>query len=236
MLFSSLKSATLIKRYKRFLADVITAEGEELTLHCANTGAMTGCATPGDTVWYSTSDNPKRKYPYSWELTHTQAGNWICVNTIKANALVKEAIQNHVITQLQDYDECLSEIKYGTENSRIDLLLKSANKPLCYVEVKSVTLLDQQPNATQGYFPDAVTERGQKHIRELQHIVEQGYRAVLFFAVLHSGIQQVSAASHIDKKYATLLAEAKKIGLEIFCYKTTITPDEILLTEEIPFL
>lgn len=236
MQFSSLKSATLIKRYKRFLADVVTPEGEEFTLHCANTGAMTGCATPGDTVWYSTSDNPKRKYPYSWELTQTQEGNWICVNTIKANALVKEAIEKHVITELQGYDECVSEVKYGTENSRIDLLLKSADKPLCYVEVKSVTLFNQQENAGQGYFPDAITERGQKHIRELQHIVEQGHRAVLFFAVLHSGIEHVSAASHIDKKYATLLKGAQKAGLEIVCYKTEITPTEIVITKQLPFL
>lgn len=228
----TLQSATLIKRYKRFLADVVTPEGKELTLHCANTGAMTGCATPGDTVWYSTSDNPKRKYAHSWELTQTQTGFWICVNTIRANHLVKESIQTNIIPELMNYTGCASEVKYGSENSRIDFLLSSTDKPPCYIEVKSVTLLDNKI----GYFPDAVTERGQKHLRELQHIAQQGQRAVLLFAVLHSGINQVAVASHIDKKYATLLSEAQKHGVEIICYKAEISHSEIKLINKLPFL
>lgn len=232
MFFSStLQPATLIKRYKRFLADVVTPDGRELTLHCANTGAMTGCATPGDIIWYSTSDNPKRKYAHSWELTQTQSGYWICVNTIRANHLVKEAIQSNIIPELMNYTNCASEVKYGSENSRIDLLLSSPDKALCYVEVKSVTLLDND----MGYFPDAVTERGQKHLRELQHIAEQGQRAVLFFAVLHSGIDQIAVASHIDRKYAALLSEAKKHGVEVICYKAKISPTEIRLMDKLPF-
>lgn len=114
MQFSSpLKSATLVKRYKRFLADVVTPEGETLTLHCANTGAMTGCAEPGDTVWYSTSDNPKRKYAHSWELTQTRTGHFICINTLRANELVKEALALGNIAQLQGYDSLRSEVRYG---------------------------------------------------------------------------------------------------------------------------
>lgn len=175
MQFSSpLKSATLVKRYKRFLADVVTPEGETLTLHCANTGAMTGCAEPGDTVWYSTSDNPKRKYAHSWELTQTRTGHFICINTLRANELVKEALALGNIAQLQGYDSLRSEVRYGEENSRIDFLLESETKPACYIEVKSVTLLTDGC----GYFPDAVTTRGQKHLRELQSVVEQGLRAV----------------------------------------------------------
>lgn len=233
MLFSPpLQPAILVKRYKRFLADAITPEGKEFTLHCANTGAMTGCATPGDTIWYSTSDNPKRKYPHSWELTETQAGHRICVNTIRANHLVKEAIQANIIPELMSYTHCVSEVKYGSENSRIDLLLSRAGEPSCYVEVKSVTLLEKES----GYFPDAVTERGQKHLRELQHIARQGDRAVLFFAVLHTGINQVAAADHIDKKYAALLSDAQKHGVEIICYKADISHTEIRLVDKLPFV
>lgn len=127
-----LQSAILIKRYKRFLADVRRPDGQIITLHCANTGAMTGCATPGDTVWYSTSDNPKRKYPSSWELTHTQAGDWICVNTLRANALVHEAIAQRQIGEVSGYTKIRSEVRYGAENSRIDLLLQAEDRPDCY--------------------------------------------------------------------------------------------------------
>lgn len=180
-----LLSARLVKRYKRFLADIVTPEGEALTIHCANTGAMTGCATPGDTVWYSTSASLTRKYPHSWELTHTQQGHWICVNTLRANGLVREALAADRIPELSGYDKIVPEVKYGSENSRIDFLLQADNRSNCYIEVKSVTLLQQG----KGYFPDAVTERGQKHLRELMQIAQSGHRAVLFFAVLHSGLR-----------------------------------------------
>ncbi|CDL82068.1 DNA/RNA nuclease SfsA [Xenorhabdus szentirmaii] len=229
---SPLKPATLIRRYKRFLADVLTPEGETLTIHCANTGAMTGCATPGDTVWYSTSDNPKRKYPNSWELTHTQHGHWICVNTLRANDLVHEAIAKKVISELSDYEQIKREVSYGKEKSRIDLLLESKQKVNCYIEVKSVTLLQ----GNYGYFPDAVTIRGQKHLRELSLIAQQGQRAVLFFAVLHSGINQVAAAKHIDHDYAFLLEQAAKSGVEVICYLADITEDGMFLGEKLPFL
>lgn len=160
-----LKPARLIKRYKRFLADVVTPEGETFTLHCANTGAMTGCATPGDTVWYFTSDNPKRKYAHSWELTETAQGHWICVNTLRANHLVHEALLAQRIPELAGYHQITPEVKYGTENSRIDLLLQAPGQINCYIEVKSVTLLQQTPlhmSPQQGFFPDALTQRGKK--------------------------------------------------------------------------
>ncbi|MFI8417889.1 DNA/RNA nuclease SfsA [Serratia sp. NPDC078593] len=227
-----LQSATLIKRYKRFLADVVTPQGEVFTLHCANTGAMTGCATPGDTVWYSTSTNPKRKYAHSWELTHTQQGDWICVNTLRANTLVREAIESNLIEELTGYSKISGEVKYGGENSRIDLLLQAENRANCYIEVKSVTLLQQQ----QGYFPDAVTLRGQKHLRELQSVVESGQRAVLFFAVLHSGIDRVAPAHHIDAHYATLLSQVQQRGVEVVCYGAKLSPVGICLDRKVPFL
>ncbi|MFE8147008.1 DNA/RNA nuclease SfsA [Brenneria goodwinii] len=227
-----LQPARLIKRYKRFLADVVTPEGKELTIHGANTGAMTGCATPGDTVWYSTSDNPKRKYPHSWELTETQQNDWICVNTLRANTLLHEALIDNRIESLASYTSCKTEVKYGSENSRIDLLLQAPGRINCYIEVKSVTLLQQG----QGYFPDAITLRGQKHLRELQQVVANGERAVLFFAVLHSGIKQVSPARHIDPRYAELFIAAQQRGVEVLCYGAKLSPDGIKLTDRLPLL
>lgn len=228
----ALRSATLIRRYKRFLADISKPDGDPMTLHCANTGAMTGCATPGDTVWYSTSDNPKRKYPSSWELSQTQAGHWICVNTLQANRLAHEAISQGIIAELSGYQQIRSEVPYGKENSRIDLLLQTEGKTDCYVEVKSVTLLADKGN---GFFPDAVTLRGQKHLRELQQQVAQGHRGVLCFVVLHSGIQHVAPAAHIDPQYAAMLAEAVAQGVEIICYQTTINPTTLVITQPCPF-
>lgn len=233
-----LKSAILIKRYKRFLADVTLDDGQVTTIHCANTGAMTGCATPGDRIAYSQSTNPKRKYPYSWELTYTQQGDTICVNTARANTLSVEAINQQRIVELLGYDQLETEVKYGEENSRIDILLSAPQRRNCYIEVKSVTLLAQSEQARaqgQGYFPDAVTTRGQKHLRELINVVSRGERAVLLFAILHSGIEKVSPAHHIDAKYSNLLKEAIEKGVEVLCYKAQFTNQEVKLTAAVPF-
>lgn len=243
-----LQPATLIKRYKRFLADVTLPNGDEKTMHCANTGAMTGCAETGNDVWYSTSSNLKRKYPNSWEISVNPQGHHICINTARANALVIEAIENDQISELTGYCELKAEVKYGEENSRIDILLSSETRPACYIEVKSVTLLDEDRsdsnnnqstdgrNRGQGYFPDAVTARGQKHLRELIQMVESGHRAVLLFAVLHTGITRVSVAHHIDAKYALLLDQARDAGVEVLCYTASISPLEISLTNRIEFI
>ena len=231
------KPATLIKRYKRFLADIILADDNITTIHVANTGAMTGCAEPEDTVWYSTSDNAKRKYPYSWELTQTKQHHFICVNTLRANQLAEEAILNGTIKELQGFDKLQREVKYGEENSRIDFLLSHAinnhsnkkNTFKTYIEVKSVTLLE----GDQGYFPDTVTTRGQKHLRELMSIVKNGDRAVLLFTVLHTGINSFKVAKHIDEKYADLLQQAIASGVEVLVYKAKICPETIFLSERI---
>ncbi|RBO15423.1 DNA/RNA nuclease SfsA [Pantoea sp. 3_1284] len=225
-----LKPARLVARYKRFLADIVTPEGDLLTIHCANTGAMTGCATPGDTVWYSTSASTTRKYPHSWELTETQSGHWICVNTLRANQLVQEALQQQHIPELSGYTHCRSEVKYGTEKSRIDFLLQAEGRSNCYIEVKSVTLLQNG----KGYFPDAVTVRGQKHLRELSAIAAEGHRAVLLFAVLHTGIEDVSPARHIDAHYAELLVQAQRRGVEVFAYQATLSPEQMQLSRPLP--
>ncbi|POU75672.1 DNA/RNA nuclease SfsA [Leclercia sp. LSNIH6] len=225
-----LQPATLIQRYKRFLADVVTPNGETLTLHCPNTGAMTGCATPGDTVWYSTSSNIKRKYPHTWEITQTADGEYICVNTLRANQLVKEAISLDFIPELRGYNLLKSEVKYGSESSRIDFMLQADDRPECYIEVKSVTLAEKD----NGYFPDAVTLRGQKHLRELMSVAAAGKRAVLLFALLHSAIGRFSPARHIDLKYAQLLNEAQKQGVEVLVYKAELSADNITLRSALP--
>ncbi|MBL1385022.1 MULTISPECIES: DNA/RNA nuclease SfsA [Pseudoalteromonas] len=233
----ALQSATLLKRYKRFLADLKLNNGAEFTAHCANTGKMTGCAEPGFTAFYSTSDNAKRKYPHSLELTKNNLGQLICVNTAVANKVVEEAINHKVIDELTGYEQLQSEVKYGSENSRIDFLLTTPNKPSCYVEVKSVTLISQDdPHSGQGYFPDAQTLRGQKHLRELIEVVELGHRAVLLFAVLHEGINIVSAAAHIDEKYAALLQQAIDGGVEVIAYKALICANEVVLHKKIAFV
>ncbi|MBD1576575.1 MULTISPECIES: DNA/RNA nuclease SfsA [Vibrio] len=232
-----LQPATLIQRYKRFLTDVTLPNGEQRTIHCANTGAMTGCAEPGNQVWYSTSSNLKRKYPNSWEISVDPQDHHICVNTIRANALVVEAIENGVIDELSGYNELKTEVKYGTENSRIDVMLTASDRPNCYIEVKSVTLLDQtDTDSGQGYFPDAVTTRGQKHLRELIQVVGSGQRAILLFAVLHTGIEKVSAAYHIDADYSQLLTQAKALGVEVLCYKADISANAMNLTSKIEFI
>lgn len=227
-----LQKATLIKRYKRFLADVILVDGSKATIHVANTGAMTGCAEPGNTVFYSTSDNPKRKYQFSWELTQTKENHMICVNTIRANQFVEEAIKSDVIKELTGYNTLKREVKYGSENSKIDFLLTDGEQPDVYVEVKSATLLDNG----QGYFPDAVTVRGQKHVRELIDVAQTGNRAVLLFAVLHSAIGTVKVAKHIDPLYADLIRQACDAGVEIIAYQANFSNSEVCLQQSIDFI
>ncbi|WP_223670053.1 DNA/RNA nuclease SfsA [Kangiella shandongensis] len=235
---------TLLKRYKRFLADVVSNEYGEFTAHCPNTGSMKNCWQEGDTAWLLDSQNPKRKYRYTWVLNQNQDGDWICINTHLANQIVREGIEDGVVEELRGYDSLQQEVKYGEENSRIDLLLTDNNKPDCYVEIKTVTLLESGINkesgeefaAGAGFFPDAVSTRGQKHLRELIHMVEQGHRAVLFFLVQHSGIKTVSPAAHIDPKYAELLTNAAQKGVEIYAYNTHITAAEVNLQQALPVI
>ena len=229
---SPLQPATLIKRYKRFLADVRLPSGEITTIHCANTGAMTGCATPGDTIWYSTSTSATRKYPYSWELTQTADQHWIGINTLRANQLVEELLIRQGVPSLEQFTHWQREVAFGDEKSRIDFVLTDEKEQKYYLEVKSVTLLING----KGYFPDTVTLRGQKHLRELMSIVKQGHRAGLFFAVLHSGIDQVSAAEHLDPTYAQLLREAIATGVEVIVYRAQISCHQLLLVDPIPFV
>lgn len=174
----------------------------------------------------------KRKYPHSWELTQTQTNDWICVNTLRANGIIADAIEAGDIPELSEYEEIKREVKYGNENSRIDILLKSNHKVDCYIEVKSVTLLDNGI----GYFPDAKTQRGQKHLRELTAIAKLGLRAVLFYAVPHTGITEVTVAKEIDPDYASLLKEAHDAGVEILCYRINISEYNLTIGQQLPFI
>ncbi|SUI58760.1 DNA/RNA nuclease SfsA [Shewanella morhuae] len=220
-----LQQGILLRRYKRFLADVQLSDGSEITLHCPNTGSMRNCLYPGETVWFSTPDNPKRKYAHTWELMTTPNGSLIAIHSSQANALAEDAINKGIISELTGYDSLSREVKYGDENSRIDILLQAAQKPACYIEVKSCTLLEDG----QGYFPDAVSLRGQKHLRELMHMVSLGHRAVLLFVVQHSEITCVAPAAHIDPEYAKLLKIAVLSGVEVLAYRCEISPTEINL-------
>lgn len=223
----------LVKRYKRFLADIRLTDDSVITVHCPNTGSMKRCQQDNARVWISDSHNEKRKYRHTWELVEVDEAYLACINTGLPNKLVKEAINAGVVTELQGYSNHKAEVKYG-ENSRIDWLLSKQGETgdeLCYVEVKNVTLLEEDGN---GYFPDAVTDRGRKHLYELVSMVEQGHRAVLFFCVSHTGIQQVSPAEHIDIKYTAALREVIGKGVEVIAYGADITEREIKLIRKLP--
>ena len=219
---------TLIKRYKRFLADVKLDNGALITAHCPNSGSMKPCKEPGWKVMLSQSDNPKRKLKYTWEMVHNGVC-WIGVNTHLANKLAMEAIQNGVINELQGYDNLKTEVKYG-KNSRIDLLL-SGNGKKCYVEVKNVTLVEN------GFykFPDAVTTRGQKHLLELQEMMRRGHRAVMLYVIQRNDGSIFKPAADIDPVYSKYLREAYAAGVEILPYLAKVSEWEIMLDSLIPF-
>jgi sugar fermentation stimulation protein A len=217
---------TLIKRYKRFLADVELDDGRVITVHCPNTGRMTTCAEPGWRVALSDSQNPKRKYRYTWELVHN-GQCWICVNTGRANKMAFEAVSNQIIPELSEYSDVLSEQKFGT--SRFDLLLRKGDD-LCYVEVKNVTLL-----ADDGCyaFPDAVTERGRKHLNELMDVVKAGHRAAMLYVIPRSDGTGFRAAHEIDPAYADALVAAVDAGVEVYAWRADVSPEEIRLSEPV---
>lgn len=226
----TLIQGVLIKRYKRFLADVQLEDGSVITAHTANTGSMTGCSTPGSRVWLSDSKSETRKYPLSWELVETDGGALTGINTSWPNKLVKEAIEGGTITELQGYETIRAEVSYGEERSRIDLLLENADKGLCYVEVKSVTLVQGK----QARFPDAVSKRGTKHLRELMVMVEQGHRAVIFYCIQRGDTTSFAPADDIDPEYGNTLRQAIAAGVEALAYEAEVSIDEIRLTKKIP--
>ena len=208
---------TLLRRYKRFLADILLDDGQEITAHCANPGAMLGLTKEGSEVWLSPSRNPKRKLKYSWELMHADGG-LVGINTAHPNGLVEEAISAHKIDALAGYDSIRREVKYG-QNSRVDLLLGDENRPDCYVEVKNVHLM-RRPGLAE--FPDSVTKRGAKHLVELGDMVKVGNRAVMFYLVQRTDCDRFTIAADIDPTYAKELERAMAQGVEAICYDCSI--------------
>jgi len=222
-------AGTLIRRYKRFLADVTLEDGSVVTVHCPNSGSMKGCAVSGSRVFLSRSTNPGRKYPHTWELVESD-GFWAGINTGLPNRLAAEAIGDGTIRELRGYTTIRPEVPYG-EHSRIDLLLESA-AGRCFVEVKNVTLVE----GSRALFPDAVTIRGQKHLNELMRVVREGDRGVLLFTVQRGDGESVSPADAIDPEYGQLLRQAVEYGVEALAYRALVTPEQIRLTERLPVI
>jgi sugar fermentation stimulation protein A len=223
-----LLSGRLIKRYKRFLADIELEDGSVVTAHCPNSGSMKGCDHPGAPVRLSVSNNPDRKLPYTWELVMIN-DYWVGLNTMLPNRLTEEGILDGTISELQGYDRLRREVPYGSERSRIDLLLERADGR-CFVEVKNVTMVEGEL----ALFPDAVTERGQKHLRELMEVVANGDRGVIVFTVQRGDGLAVAPADLIDPAYGKLLRKAVEHGVEALAYRALVTPEEIRLTGRLP--
>ncbi|MBT7260272.1 MAG: DNA/RNA nuclease SfsA [Desulfobacula sp.] len=223
-----LTSGILIQRYKRFLADIILETGEKVTAHCPNSGSMKGCAIPGSPVWLSTSLNPKRKYKYTWELIKTPE-TMIGINTLVPNKLVKQSIENDLIKELSGYDQVKAEVKTSS-HTRLDLLLEKESKEKCYVEIKNCTLVEEGI----AMFPDAVTTRGQKHLDELEHLVSQGHRGVIFFLIQRMDAKLFKPADMIDKIYAQKLKKVVANGVEIVVKDTSIDTKLISIRNAVP--
>jgi sugar fermentation stimulation protein A len=225
--------ATLLRRYKRFLADVRLPGGEEVTAHVANPGAMTGLMAPGSRVWLSKSDNPKRKLPWSWELVEVDFGGGIelvGVNTGHPNGVVVEALAAGVIPELSGYASARREVKYG-KSSRVDVLLEDPARPPCYLEIKNVHMMRQQGLAE---FPDAVTARGAKHLDELAAMVAAGCRAVMLFLIQIGSAERFGLAADIDPTYARAFARARAAGVEAIAHKCVIAADGIDCAGAVP--
>ena len=218
----------LIKRYKRFLAEIKLDNGDIITAHCANTGSMKTCKEPGWRVMVSDSLNPKRRLRFTFEMIHNLKC-WIGINTQLPNKLAKEAIENGTLKELQGYTRILSEQKYG-QNSRIDLLLENETEK-CYVEVKNVTLVEEGDYL----FPDAVTSRGLKHLTELLEMKNEGHRAVMLFVVQRSDGNIFRPAKEIDPDYSKKLREVYEKGVEVLVYQANVSPDEIVLSHKLDF-
>lgn len=222
--------ATLIKRYKRFLADCRLEDGREITAHCANPGSMMGLAEPGMRVWLEPNDDPKKKLKYGWRLVEHTNGNFTGVDTSVPNRALKAALEAHEIAEFAAYSEVQAEVKYG-QNSRIDFLLTDAKLPRCYVEVKSVTL-SRQPGLAE--FPDSVTARGTKHLRELAAMAEAGHRAVMLYLVQRTDCDRFALAADIDPAYAAEFETAHAKGVERLVIGTTITPEGVKIGDILP--
>jgi sugar fermentation stimulation protein A len=223
---------TLLRRYKRFLADVTLECGREVTAHCANPGAMTGMGAPGDAIWLEPNDDPKRKLKHSWKLTEAPGGHWICVDTGAANRIVAEALAARALPDFAAYDAVRPEAAYGTR-SRVDFLLSAAGRPDLYLEVKTVTL---RRSGSRADFPDCVTARGAKHLHELASMAGQGARAMMLYVVMRTDCDAVDLAADIDPAYAAAFDLARAAGVEARAVLAHIGTDGMRVARPAPVL
>ena len=224
--------AVLIRRYKRFLADIRLTDGREVTAHCANPGSMMGLKEPGMRIWVEPNDDPKKKLKFGWRLVDHENGHFTGVDTSVPNRALRAAIMAREVPELAMYHTVLPEQKYG-QNSRIDFLLQEPGLPDAYVEVKSVTLSRQHGLAE---FPDSVTARGAKHVGELTRMAADGHRAIVFYLIQRTDCTRMTIAADIDPTYASAFARARNSGVEVLAYDTRISPQEILLGAPIPVI
>lgn len=219
---------TLVKRYKRFLADVILDDGKTVTAHCPNTGSMQGCCEPGRPVWLSLHDNPRRKLKYTWEMI-LMSGSMVGVNTLVPNRLVALTAAENAIPEFSGYVNVQREVKIGN-HSRIDLLLSDGDHRRCYVEIKNSTLVDRDT----AFFPDAVTSRGLKHLQELQSLVSDNQRCAMFYFIQRMDARVFKPADHIDPAYGKALRRAAAGGVEMLAYDVHIDLNGIRLRRKVP--
>ncbi|APZ53052.1 DNA/RNA nuclease SfsA [Salipiger abyssi] len=223
--------ATLLRRYKRFLADARLADGREITAHVANPGSMLGLKDPGLKIWLEPNDDPKRKLKYAWRLVEHDTGAFTGVDTGVPNRMLRSALEAGAVPGLEGYDSLRPEVKYG-EKSRIDFLLSGEGRPDAYVEVKSVTL-SRQPGLAE--FPDSVTARGAKHLAELSAMVRAGHRAVMLYLVQRTDCSEVTLAADLDPAYARAFAAAMDAGVEVLAFGCAISPEGVTLGGALPF-
>lgn len=220
--------ATLIRRYKRFLADVTLEDSSVITVYCPNTGSMRSCSTPGNRVYISRSENQDRKYPHTLEMIK-EGKTWVGVNTSLTNRIVAEAIKNGEVAEFVDIDSIRQEVKTSAK-TRLDLLLRRGEQKI-YVEIKNCSLVEGEI----AMFPDAVTSRGTKHLRELAELVQQGYEGVIFYLVQRDDAVSFRPAAHVDPVYAEVLVEVHEKGVKVLVYQAAVGPDSINIVRSLPF-
>lgn len=225
----------LVRRYKRFLADVFLADGTAVTVNCPNTGSMLGLTEPGSAIWLSESDKPTRKYRYTWEMIEADLGEGatlVGINTGHPNRIVAEAIAAGEIAELSGFSGLRREVRYGLA-SRVDILLEDAKRGSAYVEIKNVHLSRKHGLAE---FPDCVTERGAKHLRELSDMVREGHRAVMVFLIQRADAHRFDLAADLDPGYAAAFAAAREAGVEALAYRCSLSPEGIGLDRRVPIV
>ncbi|GIT92706.1 sugar fermentation stimulation protein [Jannaschia pagri] len=222
--------ATLVRRYKRFLADIVLDDGREVTAHCPNSGAMLGLKAPGSRIWVEPNDDPKKKLKYGWRLVELEGDHMAGIDTSVPNRVVGEALRARSVAELAGYGGVRAEVKYG-ENSRVDFLLTEEGLPDAYVEVKNVHLRREGDLAE---FPDCVTTRGAKHLRELTEMVAQGHRAVMLYLVQRTDCARLAMAADLDPAYAEGLLAARAAGVEVLCLSTRITTEGVWADAPLP--